>query len=130
MWLSMNCLVLDPKTVIVRPQEVWASRRRMDKLGMNVIPVDLRGRLRLRRRLHCSCGEHVYREASASTTSEPRRRPDPGSKPEMWNDQSRSLTSVTDGASSLVKKGFGLQGIPDPLFLFIIQLSRTNRSVM
>ena len=40
-WLSMNCLVLDPKTVIVEASEVH-QQEQMDKLGMNVVPVDLR----------------------------------------------------------------------------------------
>ena len=33
----MNCLVLDPKTVIVEASEVY-QQEEMDKLGMNVIP--------------------------------------------------------------------------------------------
>ena len=37
----MNCLVLDPKTVIVEASEVY-QQEQMDKLGMNVIPCDLR----------------------------------------------------------------------------------------
>ena len=37
----MNCLVLDPKTVIVEASEVH-QQEQMDKLGMNVIPCDLR----------------------------------------------------------------------------------------
>lgn len=36
-WLSMNCLVLDPKTVICEASEVHQMEQ-MDKLGMNVIP--------------------------------------------------------------------------------------------
>ena len=40
-WLSMNCLVLDPKTVIVEAFKKYQMEQ-MDKLGMNVIPCDLR----------------------------------------------------------------------------------------
>ncbi len=40
-WLSMNCLVLDHKTVIVEASEVHQLEQ-MDKLGMNVIPVHFR----------------------------------------------------------------------------------------
>ena len=36
-WLSMNCLVLDPSTVIVEASEVH-EQEQMDQLGMNVIP--------------------------------------------------------------------------------------------
>ena len=66
-WLSMNCLVLDPKTVIVEASEVY-QQEEMDKLGMNVIPRRPARRLRLRRGLHCSTAD-VYREGSALTTS-------------------------------------------------------------
>ena len=38
----MNCLVLDPKTVVVEASEVH-QQEQMDKLGMNVVPCDLRG---------------------------------------------------------------------------------------
>lgn len=40
-------------------------------------------------------------------------------RPEMWNDQSRSLTYLSqDRHRHFVKeRGFGLKGIPDPLFL-------------
>ena len=38
----MNCLVLDPKTVIVEASEVH-QQEQMDKLGMNVIPAGHKG---------------------------------------------------------------------------------------
>ena len=37
----MNVLVLDPKTVCVEKSEVYQAEQ-LDKLGMDVIPVDLR----------------------------------------------------------------------------------------
>ncbi len=40
-WLSMNVLVLDPKTVCVEKSEVYQAEQ-MDKLGMEVIEVELR----------------------------------------------------------------------------------------
>ena len=36
-WLSMNCLVLDPKTVIVEASEVY-QQEEMDKLGRCTCP--------------------------------------------------------------------------------------------
>ena len=41
-WLSMNCLVIDHKTVCVEASEVHQMEQ-MDKLGMNVIPVPAHG---------------------------------------------------------------------------------------
>ena len=55
--LSMNVLVLDPKTVCVEKSEVYQAEQ-LDKLGMEVIPVDMRdayafgGGLTL---LYCRC---------------------------------------------------------------------------
>ena len=40
-WLSMNVLTLDPKTVCVEKSEVYQAEQ-MDKLGMNVMGVELR----------------------------------------------------------------------------------------
>ena len=40
-WLSMNVLVLDPKTVCVEKSEIYQAEQ-LDKLGMEVVPVELR----------------------------------------------------------------------------------------
>ena len=40
-WLSMNVLVLDPKTVCVEKTEIYQAEQ-LDKLGMEVLPIDLR----------------------------------------------------------------------------------------
>ena len=62
-WLSMNCLVLDHKTVIVEASEVY-QQEQMDKLGMNVIPVPLRDwAYAFGGGLHCSTAD-VYREGT------------------------------------------------------------------
>ena len=81
-WLSMNCLVLDPKTVIVEASEVY-QQEEMDKLGMNVIPVDLRGAYAFGGGLHCSTAD-VYREGECLDYF-PNRVEDPTLvRPEMW----------------------------------------------
>ena len=59
-WLSMNCLVLDPKHVIVEASEVY-EQEQMDSLGIDVIPVDLRDAYPFGGGLHC-CTADVYRE--------------------------------------------------------------------
>ncbi|MFS6937958.1 serine/threonine protein kinase [Neisseria animaloris] len=59
-WLSMNCLVLDHKTVIVEASEVH-QQEQMDKLGMNVIPVPFRDAYPFGGALHCATAD-VYRE--------------------------------------------------------------------
>lgn len=59
-WLSMNVLVLDPKTVCVEKSEVWQAEQ-MDKLGMEVVEVDLRDAYAFGGGLHC-CTADVYRE--------------------------------------------------------------------
>jgi glycine amidinotransferase len=59
-WLSMNVLVLDPKTVCVEKTEVYQAEQ-MDKLGMNVIEVELRDAYAFGGGLHC-CTADVYRE--------------------------------------------------------------------
>ena len=59
-WLSMNCLVLDHKTVIVEASET-AQLEQMDKLGMNVIPVPFRDAYPFGGGLHCATAD-VYRE--------------------------------------------------------------------
>lgn len=59
-WLSMNCLVLDHKTVIVEASET-AQQEQMDKLGMNVIPLPFRDAYAFGGGLHCATAD-VYRE--------------------------------------------------------------------
>lgn len=59
-WLSMNCLVLDHKTVICEASEV-NQLEQMDKLGMNVIPVPFRDAYPFGGALHCATAD-VYRE--------------------------------------------------------------------
>ena len=59
-WLSMNVLVLDPKTVCVEKSEVYQAEQ-LDKLGMEVVPVDLRDAYAFGGGLHC-CTADVYRE--------------------------------------------------------------------
>lgn len=59
-WLSMNCLVLDHKTVICEASEV-NQMEQMDKLGMNVIPVPFRDAYPFGGALHCATAD-VYRE--------------------------------------------------------------------
>ena len=59
-WLSMNVLVLDPKTVCVEETEVHQAEQ-LDSLGMNVIPVKLRDAYPFGGGLHC-CTADVHRE--------------------------------------------------------------------
>ena len=59
-WLSMNVLVLDTKTVCVEKSEVYQAEQ-LDKLGMEVIEVDLRDAYAFGGGLHC-CTADVYRE--------------------------------------------------------------------
>lgn len=61
-WLSMNVLTLDPKTVCVEKSEVYQAEQ-MDKLGMNVIEVELRDAYAFGGGLHC-CTADVYREGT------------------------------------------------------------------
>lgn len=61
-WLSMNVLVLDPKTVCVEASEV-AQAEQLDQLGMRVIPVELRDAYPFGGSLHC-CTADVWREGS------------------------------------------------------------------
>ena len=83
-WLSMNCLVLDPKTVIVEASEVH-QQEQMDKLGMNVVPVDLRDAYPFGGGLHCSTAD-VYREGGCEDYFPNRVKDDTLIHPEMWND--------------------------------------------
>ena len=59
-WLSMNCLVIDHKTVCVEASEVHQMEQ-MDKLGMNVIPVPFRDAYAFGGGLHCATAA-VFRE--------------------------------------------------------------------
>ena len=61
-WLSMNVLVLNQKTVCVEKSEVYQAEQ-MDKLGMEVVEVDLRDAYAFGGGLHC-CTADVYRESS------------------------------------------------------------------
>ena len=61
-WLSMNVLVLDPKTVCVEKSEVY-QQEQLDKLGMEVVPVELRDAYAFGGGLHC-CTADVYREGT------------------------------------------------------------------
>ena len=58
----MNVLVLDPKTVCVEASEVHQMDQ-LDKLGMEVIPVELRDAYAFGGGLHC-CTADVLREGT------------------------------------------------------------------
>lgn len=59
-WLSMNMLVLDHKTVMVEASEVHQMDQ-LDKLGFNVIPVPFRDAYPFGGGLHCATAD-VFRE--------------------------------------------------------------------
>ncbi len=61
-WLSMNVLMLDPKTVCVEASEVFQMEQ-LDKLGFEVVPVALRDAYAFGGGLHC-CTADVLREGS------------------------------------------------------------------
>ncbi len=61
-WLSMNCLMLDPKTVCVEASEVHQMEQ-LDKLGFEVLPVPFRDVFPFGGGLHCSTAD-VFREGS------------------------------------------------------------------
>jgi glycine amidinotransferase len=61
-WLSMNCLVIDPKTVCVEASEVH-QQEQFDKLGFEVIPVPFRDAYAFGGGLHCATAD-VYREGT------------------------------------------------------------------
>ncbi len=61
-WLSMNVLVVDPKTVCVEESEVYQADQ-LDKLGMEVIPVPFRDAYPFGGALHCATTD-VYREGT------------------------------------------------------------------
>ena len=52
-WLSMNVLVVDPKTVCVEASET-ATMEQLDKLGMEVLPVPLRDAYPFGGGMHCA----------------------------------------------------------------------------
>ena len=58
-WLSMNVLVLDPKTVVVEASEVY-QQEQLDGFGFEVIPVPFRGACPFGGGLHCATGD-VFR---------------------------------------------------------------------
>lgn len=59
-WLSMNVLVLDTKTVCVEASEVHQMEQ-LDRLGFNVIPVPFRNAYPFGGGLHCATVD-IYRE--------------------------------------------------------------------
>ena len=61
-WLSMNCLILDHKTVCVEASEV-NQLEQLDKLGFEVIPVAFRDAYPFGGGLHCATAD-VLREGS------------------------------------------------------------------
>ncbi len=61
-WLSMNVLVLDDKTVCVEASEVH-QQDQLDRLGFEVVPVELRDAYAFGGGLHC-CTADVYRDGT------------------------------------------------------------------
>jgi glycine amidinotransferase len=61
-WLSMNVLVVDPKTVCVEESEVYQCEQ-INKLGFEVIPVPFRDAYPFGGALHCATTD-VYREGN------------------------------------------------------------------
>jgi glycine amidinotransferase len=61
-WLSMNVLVLDPKTVCVEASEVH-QQEQLHKLGFEIVPVPFRDAYPFGGALHCATTD-VYREGS------------------------------------------------------------------
>lgn len=59
-WLSMNVLVIDPKTVCVEASEVH-QQEQFDKLSFEVIPIPFRDAYPFGGALHCATAD-VYRE--------------------------------------------------------------------
>jgi glycine amidinotransferase len=59
-WLSMNLVILDPKTVCVEASET-AQMEQLDKLGFEVVPVPFRNVGTFGGGLHCATAD-VYRE--------------------------------------------------------------------
>lgn len=61
-WLSMNILMVDPKTVCVEASEVHQMDQ-LDKLGFEVLPVPFRDAYAFGGALHCATAD-VYREGN------------------------------------------------------------------
>ena len=61
-WLSMNVLVLDPKTVCVEASEVHQMEQ-LNQLGFEVVPVPFRDAYAFGGGVHCATA-HVYREGA------------------------------------------------------------------
>ncbi|MGF1501083.1 MAG: serine/threonine protein kinase [Paracoccaceae bacterium] len=59
-WLSMNLLMLDPKTVCVEASEVYQADQ-LDRMGFEVVPVALREAYAFGGGLHCATAD-VHRE--------------------------------------------------------------------
>ena len=59
-WISMNTLSIDPKTICVEAHET-GYQEQMNKLGLEVIPVDYADQVAFGGSLHCSTVD-VYRE--------------------------------------------------------------------
>ena len=59
-WLSMNFLTVDPKTVIVEETEVYQNEQ-LDRLGFEVIPIPFRNAYPFGGSIHCATAD-VYRE--------------------------------------------------------------------
>ena len=55
-WLSMNFLTLDPKTVIVEETEVYQNEQ-LDKLGFEVIPIPFRNAYPFGGSIHCATAD-------------------------------------------------------------------------
>ncbi|XYH99268.1 arginine deiminase family protein [Sorangium sp. So ce1128] len=61
-WLSMNFLTLDPKTVITEETEVYQNEQ-LSKLGFEVIPIPFRHAYPFGGSIHCATAD-VYREGT------------------------------------------------------------------
>lgn len=61
-WLSMNCLIIDQKTVCVEASETYQMEQ-LDKLGFNVIPIPFRDVYPFGGGIHCSTAD-VHREGN------------------------------------------------------------------
>ena len=59
-WLSMNVLLLDPKTVVVEASEVY-QQEQLDGLGFEVLPVPFRNAYAFGGGLHCATGDVLRR---------------------------------------------------------------------
>ena len=103
-WLSMNCLVLDPKTVIVEASEVY-QQEQMDKLGMNVIPATCATPTRSAAACTAPPPTSTAR-ASASTTSRTASRIPPSCAPRCGSKSHSQLTRCVCERSPLRRAPF------------------------